>query len=178
MLKTKQTGFTIVELLIVIVVIGILAAITVVAYNGIQDRTANTARVTEIKEWQKIFTMYASENGQYPFTTGAYCLGTGFPDDNGDGLGDCWDINVASNRRSVNTSLNNALKAYGSLPNFNRTPIPGATATIRMGPVAAWEGGSLRLIYWLKGPDNNCQGNTLRWNDGTSYACHIALPSL
>lgn len=35
----KQSGFTIVELLIVIVVIGILAAITIVAYNGIQERT-------------------------------------------------------------------------------------------------------------------------------------------
>jgi prepilin-type N-terminal cleavage/methylation domain-containing protein len=34
--KQKQRGFTIVELLIVIVVIGILAAITIVAYNGIQ----------------------------------------------------------------------------------------------------------------------------------------------
>lgn len=33
-----SSGFTIVELLIVIVVIGILAAITIVAYNGIQDR--------------------------------------------------------------------------------------------------------------------------------------------
>jgi len=38
-LPTKQqTGFTIVELLIVIVVIGILAAITIVAYNGVQSR--------------------------------------------------------------------------------------------------------------------------------------------
>lgn len=34
----RQTGFTIVELLIVIVVIGILAAITIVAYNGVQNR--------------------------------------------------------------------------------------------------------------------------------------------
>ncbi len=37
-MKLKQTGFTIVELLIVIVVIGILAAITIVAFNGIQER--------------------------------------------------------------------------------------------------------------------------------------------
>jgi len=40
----KQTGFTIVELLIVIVVIGILAAITIVAFNGVQDK-ARTAAV-------------------------------------------------------------------------------------------------------------------------------------
>ncbi len=36
--QTKSRGFTIVELLIVIVIIAILAAITIVAYNGIQNR--------------------------------------------------------------------------------------------------------------------------------------------
>lgn len=39
MLLRRNHGFTIVELLIVIVVIAILAAITIIAYNGIQDRT-------------------------------------------------------------------------------------------------------------------------------------------
>lgn len=35
--KHRQVGFTIVELLIVIVIIAILAAISIVAYNGIQE---------------------------------------------------------------------------------------------------------------------------------------------
>ena len=39
----KNRGFTIVELLIVIVVIGILAAITIVAYNGVQNRAKTSA---------------------------------------------------------------------------------------------------------------------------------------
>lgn len=47
--KNKQNGFTIVELLIVIVVIGILAAITLVAFGGIRDRANNSAVQSDLK---------------------------------------------------------------------------------------------------------------------------------
>lgn len=60
-------GFTIVELLIVIVVIGILAAITIVAYNGVQNRATDTRRKSDITSIQKALEYYATaNNGQYP----------------------------------------------------------------------------------------------------------------
>lgn len=46
--RIKRPGFTIVELLIVIVVIGVLAGIVVVAYNGIQNRARTSQAKTEI----------------------------------------------------------------------------------------------------------------------------------
>jgi type II secretion system protein G len=62
----KQTGFTIVELLIVIVVIGILAAITIVAYNGIQQRGRDSDRKSGISTIQKALELYHADNGGYP----------------------------------------------------------------------------------------------------------------
>jgi prepilin-type N-terminal cleavage/methylation domain-containing protein len=45
---SKQKGFTIVELLIVVVVIAILAAITIVSYNGIQNRAQQSKIASDI----------------------------------------------------------------------------------------------------------------------------------
>lgn len=46
--RVRVKGFTIVELLIVIVVIAILAAITIVSYNGIQSRTREAAVQSDV----------------------------------------------------------------------------------------------------------------------------------
>lgn len=48
-----SSGFTIVELLIVIVIIAILAAITVVAYNGVQDRAKTSKRDSDVSLYIK-----------------------------------------------------------------------------------------------------------------------------
>lgn len=49
----NRRAFTIVELLIVIVVIAVLAAISIVAYNGIQDRSKNSIAAQEINDLKK-----------------------------------------------------------------------------------------------------------------------------
>lgn len=65
-LKRKQSGFTIVELLIVIVVIGILAALVVTTFAGIQKKARNTERQTDIKAVHGQLEAYFSEQNKYP----------------------------------------------------------------------------------------------------------------
>lgn len=69
-------GFTIVELLIVIVVIAILAAISVVAYTGIQQRAQNSKITSSIQNWAQIIRMYKTDSGSYPAMTS--CLGSDY----------------------------------------------------------------------------------------------------
>ena len=66
----RQTGFTIVELLIVIVVIGILATITIVAFNGIQTRARNAETQSAINGIAKKIEIYNAQQGSYPSTGG------------------------------------------------------------------------------------------------------------
>ena len=65
-LRDKQQGFTIVELLIVIVVIGVLAAISIVAYNGVTAKARDAQRAQDIKTIAKALEMYYVDNGQFP----------------------------------------------------------------------------------------------------------------
>lgn len=66
----NRRGFTIVELLIVIVIIGILAAITIVAYNGIQNRSYDTSIQSDLNNIAKIIQLEGIKNGDvYPMPT-------------------------------------------------------------------------------------------------------------
>ena len=68
-LQKTNRGFTIVELLIVIVVIAILAAISIVAYNGIQNRARNTTNAESASQLKTKIESWNSIIGSYPSTT-------------------------------------------------------------------------------------------------------------
>lgn len=65
--NNANKGFTIVELLIVVVVIAILAAITIVAFNGIQQQARNSAVQSAVSQVAKKIQLHAVQNNNsYP----------------------------------------------------------------------------------------------------------------
>lgn len=80
-------GFTIVELLVVIVVIAILATITIVSYDGINQRAQNSQIISGVEQYYKAIKLYRTLNEKYPptseeqagnITVTLTCLGTGY----------------------------------------------------------------------------------------------------
>lgn len=66
MLKKNQKGFTIIELLVVIVIIGILIALALPNLFAAQARGRDSDRKNELKNAQQKLETYFNDNGQYP----------------------------------------------------------------------------------------------------------------
>lgn len=64
--KSKSAGFTLVELLIVIIIIGILAAIAFVAYSGSQNKAKKADAEATLSQSRSKLAEYNSDNGKYP----------------------------------------------------------------------------------------------------------------
>lgn len=81
-MRKSRSGFTLVELLIVIVVIAILAAISVVAYSGVQTRARDAEQAKKFQAVMQLLQNFRTENDYYPCSSdisgpsGAALVGT------------------------------------------------------------------------------------------------------
>ena len=134
LISVRSKGFTIVELLIVIVVIGILAAITIVAFNGVQARAQNMKIVSIMRSNVTVLRAYHAEKGYWPTPDASvtpqngleYCFGKNFePVASGGGASDPSNRNTSPYRRCVDEYgslryesdwLSNELAPYGGVP--------------------------------------------------------------
>lgn len=98
----RKHGFTIVELLIVIVVIAILASISVVAYNGIQTRARNSTTSNELQSIEKAMRLYRVDVGSMPLGSDWYS-GSGAPSSR-------WSTEIIANLRSLGYITGNSLE--------------------------------------------------------------------
>lgn len=181
-------GFTIVELLIVVVVIAILASISIVAYIGIQGRATEAAILSEVSQWKKLFVAYKAVNGSYPspatgnpLTSGGpgsnvrnyYCLGTGFPSSGGTPY--CFLVSLGSSygvEESTGSYLLSQLTSIGIPPANTKKYVYGGVT----GPVLAFISTNNLQIYAVFPGGTTCPSGMQRgYGDTNRQDCYYTL---
>ena len=146
-MNRKAHGFTIVELLIVIVVIAILAAISIAAYTSIQQRAKNTAIINAASQSLKMIEAYIAANGTYPLKSNS-CI-----------TSESTCVNNLGNTMGSNAAFGTNMATIGTLP--KNVPNSGDK---RYGILYWYHSAAtvdtisqpLRLQYWLLGINQNC----------------------
>lgn len=170
-METSKSGFTLVELIIVIVVIGILTAISTVAYNGIQQRARNVQVLSGVNAYQKAIISYAVINSGYP----AYnaCLGANYPSNQ------CW--NGTNGTYTVNSTLDSLLSTYigGTKPTLSTKPLQVTATDQRLGGLYRYTSATdVKIIYYLEGANQQCMGGSTGINEMQTTQCQLVLPAV
>ncbi len=119
-MERRQHGFTLVELLIVIVVIAILASVSVVAYNSVQKRSKTALIYANATQLAKVVSIYGHEHGNFPGGIVSSCFGDAadFPATSLNNEGWCWNIrqggDVWDQARVRSPSVSNTLSSVSS----------------------------------------------------------------
>lgn len=148
-LKQKHSGFTIVELLIVIVIIGILAGLVITTFVGVQQRARDSERQTDINSLQKQVEAYYATVGAYPtmanLNTSAFRTGNNIKVDV-KALAD--PSNASSQVLVATTPVTATTKAYSYVPTPVGCDASTADAGTTITPTAACTG--FTLSAWLE----------------------------
>lgn len=67
--KKNQKGFTLVELIVVVAIIGIIGALLVPSYNNMSSKARLTTDISTVKTLQRVADVYKAEQGNYPDAT-------------------------------------------------------------------------------------------------------------
>lgn len=73
-IKNRERGFTLVELLIVVAIIGILATILMTNFVGVRQRARDAQRKADLRQMQAALELYRADTGGYPQDTTDYRL--------------------------------------------------------------------------------------------------------
>lgn len=166
----KSSGFTVVEIIVVCIVIAILASIGVVSWSATQRNSRDDVRASEQRDWAKRFETFRSRYMVYPNAsdagvaiTGEHCLGTGFPG------GRCKG-SVGPITENASSTIMLQLAKVGTLPSFKHTAARGY-----VGPwvqFIAGTPGTIRIYHSYENTD--CPSGTTKDTSFTgATVCYI-----
>lgn len=168
--RSKPTGFTIVELLIVIVVIGILAAITIVVYIGVQQRASIASLDSDLEGAAKQFGIDNAANSGYPTTVAAANNGQGLKSSAGNSFS-TYTVNNSSSPQTFCLSETNTSGVSYYITGTNNIPTTGS-CTITSGLVGWWSfNGNANDI---SGNGNNATTNNATLTTGQNGSSNAA----
>lgn len=128
----NKRGFTIVELLIVIVIIGILAAIVIAAFNGIRARAVESSMKADLAASAKVLAVEFTNTALYPASVAAANDGKGLPASNGSTY--TYVPNNASSPASYSlTIINNGSSNGYAITSSNNVPTVVAGGFVAVG---------------------------------------------
>lgn len=125
----NKRGFTIVELIIIITVIGILASIGIISYSGYRQRAAKAAADSTVQQTKLKLGEYFTDNNKYPVNTAAvttYLTSIG-------------QTALSSDMSAVVAGGGTYVASPSGCDNSASNPCTGYTITV---PKAYWSGGS------------------------------------
>ena len=67
--KIQEKGFTLIEMLIVVAIVGILASVVLIGLGPTQRSGRDARRLADLKQVQTALELYFQKNGSYPNTT-------------------------------------------------------------------------------------------------------------
>lgn len=181
-------GFTIVELLIVIVVIGILAAIVIIAYTGVQNKAVNANLLGAFDANYKALIAYAQANSGYPQPTDITASADGnkwvcleetanLPATSTFGAGVCAINAYGSVSTVVNTALKTIVNKLPSVANYV-VSVPSAGFAVRGIFLAYYPSVTQppQLLYYVPG-NQGCGRGTANFLSASNVTqCFVALP--
>lgn len=176
----RNSGFTIIELLIVIVIIGILSAIVITSYIGTQQRAQNAAIISSVNQWETTLRLYKASTGAFPKGNLDYvCLGKNYPTSPPYDANQCakmptWGVSVDSGMLDSIHSTTSVNIPDSILPNIDFVNMSAETEHYR-GILYLSRNNGFGITYMLSGNGADCAiGDSFFESQGT-IACRRVL---
>ncbi len=103
MLKARKSAFTLVEIMVVVAIIGLMAALAVPAFMKVKIASQNSRLANDLRVFANLIEVYLMETGEYPEDSNSGVLPGGFADyvkpaqwDLEPSIGGVWDVEYDS----------------------------------------------------------------------------------